>query len=229
MGLDFTALIRYGGTSGNALEAIANLGRGEEEPAFAEVVACGSRNDAAFARYADPQPRWRLLTDWKQMLAQRPPLPSLETCLHLPSDLSLTFGQDAVRVYHTLRWLIFLTDSEWQRVMLGAIKRFCELLEACDCILTNDCHPAVSSFSGGGSFTEALEAAVRGDEGEVASLSELYREVKDDSDLAVRPVRGFGAEQLEGQIVRWPRSKPLPKDWSRATSWDSKGFWRYKW
>src|SRR5262245_26101239 len=127
MGLDFTALIRYGGPAG-ALQAIARFEGGEEEPAFAEVVACGLRNDFAFAKRAGRPAHWRSAADWEQRLARRPVLPTLEACLDLPSDFSLTFGRDTVWVYHTLRWIFFVTEPEWQRVMLTALARFCELL-----------------------------------------------------------------------------------------------------
>jgi hypothetical protein len=229
MGLDFTALIRYGGPSGDVLPAIADLECGAEEAALAEVVACGLRNDFAFAKYAPPEASWRPLADCHQRLLRRPTLPTLEACLDLPSDFSLTFGRDTVWVYHTLRWLFFVTEAEWQRVMLAAVKRFCELLGASDCIITNDCHPAVLAFRDGAGFAEALEVASRQGEGEVASLGELYWKVEDDSELALKPVRGPAAEYLEGQIVLWPRGKPLPEGWSRPAVWDSKGFWRYQW
>src|SRR5262249_3205191 len=229
MGLDFTALIHYGGPSGYGLQGIARLERGEENTAFAEVIAFGLRNDFAFAKHVGQDAFWRSLVDYEQRLPRRPALPSLEACLDLPSDFSVTFGHDAVWLYHTLRWLFFITETEWQKVMLAAVKRFCELLGASDCVVTNDCHPAVSEFRRGASFDEALRIASQRGEGEVASLSELYRETESDSDMALKPVRGPRAKYLEGQLVLWPRDKPLPKGWSRPTVWDSKGFWRYHW
>jgi len=233
MGLDFTALIRYDGPNADVLHAISRLEHSEEDAAFAEVVTYGLRKDFAFAKYGGQRAYWRLVTDYEQRLPHRPILPSLEFCLDLPSDFSLTFGRDSIWVYHTLRWIFFVTEGEWQRVMLAAIKRFCELIGAGDCIITNDCHPAVSEFHRGASFDEALDRASWQGEGEVASLSELYREFEDPSDTALKPVlkpvRGIAAKYLDGQFVSWPRSKPLPEGWSRLKIWDSKGFWRYRW
>ena len=173
--------------------------------------------------------RWRPLSDYRQRLPQRPSLPSLEACLDLQSAFSLTFGRDTVWVYHPLRWRFFVTEPEWQRVMLAAVKHFCEVFKAFDCVVTNDCHPAVGAFRNDASLAEALEAASQQGEGEVASLSELYQEDESDSDVALKPVRGAAAELLEGQFVRWPRGRPLPAGWSRPKVWDSKGFWRYRW
>ncbi len=189
----------------------------------------GLRYDFAFAKYSGQDACWRALADCEQKLPRMPALPSLDACLQLPSDFSVTFGRDAVWVYHTLRWVFFVTEVAWQQVMLAAIKRFCELLGASDCIVTNDCHPSVSAFLRGASFAEALDVASREGEGEVASLSDLYREIEDESDVALKPLRESAAKYLEGQLVLWPRSKPLPEGWSRPTVWDSKGFWRYRW
>jgi hypothetical protein len=229
MGLDFTALIRYDGPGAEVLRAIDRLERGEDEAAFAGVVAHGLRNNFAFARHAGRPACWRPRDSWDQELPHRPALPSLEASLDLPSDFNLTFGRDCVWVYHTLRWIFFVTDADWQRVMLAAVKRFCELLGASDCIVTSDWHPAVSAFRDGVSFAEAMDRASQQGEGEVASLAELYREIEEEADVALKPVRGPAGESLAGRWVRWPRDKPLPEGWSRATVWDSKGFWRCDW
>jgi len=229
MGLDFSALIQTNGLSANVVEGIDRLESTEEDAVFAGVVAYALSNDFSFARCNDQRARWRSMAEWEQILPRRPRLPSLEARLHLPSDFCLTFGQDAVWVYHSLRWITFLTEVEWQRVILAAVKRFCELLGARDCIVTNDEHPAVLEFLRGASFVEALQIATEKGEGEEVTLNDLYQEVEDESDLAMKPVDGPLAKYLEGQLVQWPRSKALPKGWSRPTVWESKGFWRYHW
>jgi hypothetical protein len=137
---------------------------------------------------------------------------------------------------YQLRWCFFITDNEWQRVMLGALRRFWELFGACDCVVTNDYHPSVSAFRGGAGFAEALGIAASQDEGEVGSLAGLYREVESDTELALRPVPAEACELLgtkaveclEGELVMWPRTKPLPDGWSRPTVWESKGSGRYR-
>ncbi|MGE3807786.1 MAG: hypothetical protein AB7K24_24245 [Gemmataceae bacterium] len=204
MGLDFTALIHYAGPSGDALKAISRLERGEEEPALAEVIACGLRNDFAFAKGEPHAAFWRSLKDYDKRLARRPVLPSLKLCLDLPSDFSLTFGRDTVWVYHTLRWIFFVTEPEWQRVMLAALERFCTLLDASDCVVTNDGHPAVQAFREGASFQESLHVAKVQDEGEVSRLEDLYIDKGYAEDLVFL---GPGGEQ------------------SAVPVWDTHGFW----
>ncbi len=228
MGLDFSALIRYGGPSREILPGVARLERGEEDAPFRQVVAVGLHRGFAFAELADRKATWRPWSDIEQVIPQRPDLPSLDTFLDLPSDFSLTFGHDAVWVYHTLRWIYFVTEAEWQLVMLAAVGRFRELLGADDCIITNDCHPAISAFRGGASFAAALEVASREGEGEVSSLGDLYREVESESDVALKPGSGPAAQYLEGQLVLWPQDKPLPEGWARPTVWESQGFWRFR-
>jgi hypothetical protein len=174
VGLDFTALIRYGGPADVVLRAIAYLETDEEDSVLAEVVACGLRNDFAFARHRAGKAHWRPLDNWEAGLSERPRLPCLKACLQLPSDFSLIFGRDAVWVYHTLRWMFFVKQSEWQRIMLGAVKRFCDLFVATDCIITSDQHPAVAAFRTGAMFPQALAAAAKAGEGEVGRISDLY-------------------------------------------------------
>src|SRR5260370_36574274 len=205
MGLDFTALIHYGGPSGDALQGIGWLEGGQEGPTLAEVVAGGLRNDFAFAKHASKQAYWRSLADYDQRLACRPALPSLEACLDLPSDFSLTFGQDAVWVYHTLRWIFFVTEPEWQRVMLAALGRFCEVLGASDCIVTNDGNPAVFEFQKGTTFSEALRFAELQGEGEVARLEGLF----------------IDKGRSEELVFVGPQGEQ-----SAAPVWDTHGYWR---
>lgn len=205
MGLDFSALIRYGGPAENVLRAIAWLERGEEDPSLAEVIACGLRNDFAFAGDHPKKGYWRPLSNWEERLPERPCLPSLEICLELPSDFSLTFGSDAVWAYHTLRWLFLVTEGEWQRVMLGAVKRLCDLFGATDCIITNDQHPAVAAFLKGATFQEAIARAAREGEGEVATVSDLFIDKGYAEDLVF--------EEPDGT-------------YSAVPMWETHGYWR---
>ena len=207
MGLDFTALIHYGGPSGDALQAITELEGGEEPLALAEVVACVLRNDFAFAKYAGNQAYWRSLADYEQRLPRRPSLPSLKACLDLPSDFSLTFGRDTVWVYHTLRWFFFVTESEWQQVMLTSLRWFCQLLGAGDCVVTNDGNPAVLAFHKGASFTDALHVAEVKGEGEVARIEQLYTDKGCSEELVFVGLRG---------------------ERSAIPLWDSHGYWRFR-
>jgi len=205
VGLDFTALIHYDGPTGDVLRAIARLERGEEDAEFARVTACGLRRDFAFASDPGRQALWRSFDDYEQVLPVRPALPALESCLELPSKFSLTFGKDAVYVWHFLRWVYFVQETEWQCVMVGAVKRLCDLLGARDCIITNDENPANLAFREGASFQEALQVANRQGEGEVARLEDLYIDEGFADDLAY--------EGPEGEPVAIPL-------------WDTHGYWR---
>src|SRR5262249_48599724 len=127
--------------------------------------------------------------------------------LDLPSDFELVFGPDAVSIYHTLRWHFFLTDPDWQCVMLRAVKRLCDLLGARDCIVTNDGHPAIEAFRNGASFADALPRASGKGEGEVASIPGLFID------------KGFAEDLVyldsDGQC-------------SAVPVWDTRGYWRFK-
>jgi hypothetical protein len=231
MGLDFNALILYGSLSPSVVLSIELLERGERAKPLADVVACGARRGWAFASNTNRDSIWRSRANWDEKLPQRPILPSLACTLELPSQFFLTFGSDAACLYHVLRWHAFLTEIEWQQVMLAAVKYFCQLLSAKDCIVTNDEHPSLSAFHSGALFHEALESSVQHGQGEVPRIGDLYIEVEDDADIAIKPPDGSTSEfkGLGPQLMDWPREKPLPDGWLRPTTWDTKGYWRFTW
>ncbi len=207
MGLDFSALIAYGGPSHEILPVISRLERDEEDAAFQQVVAFGRQEGFAFAERADRKASWRPWSDIERELPKRPDLPSLDTCLDLPSDFSLTFGDDAVWVYHTLRWQIFVTEAEWQRVMLGAIRWLCRSFDAKDCILAHDQHLAVFAFREGASFPQALQAAEDRGESAVSSIGDLYID------------KGY-ADNL---VFLGPDGEE-----TAVPIWDTRGYWRFE-
>ena len=204
MGLDFTALIRYGGMGEDALRAITRLEADEKDPEFAEVITCGLRNHFAFAEHGARKACWRLLGNWEEKLSERPRLPTLEACLDLPSDFSLVFGSDTVWVSHTLRWIFFVTENEWQRVMLGAVKQLCDLIGATDCIITNDGHPVVAAFCEGATFSAALAVAAREGNKEVARIGDMFVDKGYAEDLVFKGPDG--------------NDSPIPL-------WDTHGYW----
>jgi hypothetical protein len=107
-------------------------------------------------------------------LVQPPVLPDLQTSLRTPEDFFLTFGGDAILAYYPrLRWLIFLTEPEWQQSLLNACACLGDLFGATDCVLMNDFHPAVYYFLRGHDFASAL-ASAGPEEGEVPDLRDLY-------------------------------------------------------
>jgi hypothetical protein len=147
MGLDFAALIRYGGPTDGALGAISELESGRDFPQFGAVIECGRRLGYAFADHAGRPACWRLRTDWDHPLAARPALPTLRASLYLPSGFDLTFGRDAIIVVHSVRWSLFLQVEDWHPVLLDAVDLFCSLFDVTDCIITNDGHPAILEVS----------------------------------------------------------------------------------
>jgi hypothetical protein len=207
MGLDFAALIRYGGPCDDVVHAIAQLEGGDEDAALVEVTACGLHNDFAFAKRPREPAFWRSSSDLDQRLAGRPPLPTLATCLELPCGFTLTFGRDTVCVYHTLRWMFFLSEEEWQRVMLAALDKLCASLGGIDCVVTNDAHPAVLAFQEGASFEDALRAAECKGEGRVERIESLYVD------------KGY-AEPL---VYAGPRGEQYA-----IPVWDTHGYWRFR-
>jgi len=207
MGLDFSALIRYPGPTAVVLDAISRLEHDAEDAAFAEVNACGLRGDFDFPKYACEKAHWAAVEDYEELLPERPTLPSLEWCLELPSSFSLTFGRDAIAVWHSLRWMYFVKETEWQQVMISAIKRFCDLLQAQDCIITSDENPAIIAFRNGASFEDALQAADQQGEGAVSHLGDLYIDEGYADDLV-----------FEGP----------PGESSQVPLWDTHGYWRVR-
>src|SRR5262249_57172119 len=125
----------------------------------------------------------------------------------LPSDFSLTFGHDAVWIYHTLRWRVFVTEAEWQRVMLGVVRWLCQSLGAGDCIIAHDEHPAVLVFQAGASFQQALHAAEDRGQGAVPSIVDLH-------------IDKCYADNL---VFLGPGGKEMA-----IPLWDTHGYWRFE-
>src|SRR5262249_9575068 len=92
-------------------------------------------------------------------LDHRPALPNLGVCLWLPEGVSLTFGPDAVEVYHLLRWHLFLADPDLRRGLLDACRCFARLLGATDSVVTSDYSPVVQAFRQGERFDACLASA----------------------------------------------------------------------
>jgi hypothetical protein len=227
MGMDFTAILRYDPSSDAVARTLDAL-EAADRPSPLQAVVRRWQEAGFFKFYEDwLVPVWveRPDDDDEAELPARPPLPSLQASLRLPEGFFLTLAKDAVLVDHLLRWRFFLTDSKWQTVMLDSLTWFCNHFAAKDCVLAHDCQCVPSCIRRQGlSFAEALSRAEQEGEGQVKSLSDLYLEMEDDSDFALKPAEGGLARQ-----VKWPRDKPLPPGWSRPTVWDSKGYWRYTW
>ena len=86
----------------------------------------------------------------------RPERISLQASLETREGFSLTFGRDAVLIYHPLRWQTFLDDPEWARVMLLASAGLGRELGADEFIVTHDEGPAALAFLDGMNYEECL-------------------------------------------------------------------------
>lgn len=203
--MDFSALLHYVGATDHVLAAISQL---ESQPSHSStdaVVELGRQKDFAFARETVAGAGWRAYSDWETPLQVRPALPSTQKYLQLPSDFRLTFGNDAIWIYHTLRWLFFTTERQWQTVMLNAIRHFVDLFHARDCIVTSDFNPAILEFQNGASFGAAIAVAESKGEGRVQTLDALYIDKGVADDLVFVDADG--------------RQSAVPV-------WDSHGYWR---
>jgi hypothetical protein len=109
---------------------------------------------------------------------ESPKLPSYEVCFHLPPGFEITFGADAVMVYHRLRWSRFLVDQSWRVAMLDTVGLLAEVLQANDVSISHDCHPIFTAFLDSAPYLECLSQAT-GIEAERNSLDDLYEELPD--------------------------------------------------
>jgi hypothetical protein len=171
MGMDFSALLKYQWAGEKSMRVVASIEA--DSPAELKQV----------------QPLWKQCEFSEQTLTKatwvenlgsgveipRPDLPNLLASLSTPEDFFITFGVDAVRIYHVLRWRQFLVDSRWQEVMLQACHALCRLFGATEGIVTNDESPVIEAFFEGASFDDAL-AAGQGVYGEVSDVKDLYLE-----------------------------------------------------
>jgi hypothetical protein len=220
MGKDFVALLRYARPDESVLDAL-EAGSPAELKTVAHLMrglGYGFNNGLRAAAWEDNAgvdgPR----------LDRRPALPTLKLALHTPEDFYLTFGRDAFEVYHLLRWEFFLTDPALQGAMLDACTHLAQMFGARDCIITSDWSPVVQAFRQGKSFEDSL-AAAGPEDGERPSLADLYIEWEEDYIMreADHPKGRKGTPYKD-----WPKGQAAPPGWVRATTWDSKGYWRLR-
>jgi hypothetical protein len=220
MGMDFVALMKYAGPNPRLLRTLDDLETGS--PAELRDVT-RLMADRGFTVNPDRCPAaWESLKEPPEgpSLHRRPDLPTLDVALHTPEDFFLTFGPDAVEVYHLLRWLFFLTDPPLQAAMLDACRCLGRLFGATYCVITSDWSPFIGAFRQSKSFDESL-AAAGSEHGEQARLADLYLESPEDYVLR-------GAVGGRTEYKDWPVDKPTPAGWERACTWDSKGYWRLR-
>src|SRR5262245_46048923 len=143
MGMDFVALMKYGGPGERVRRALDRLEAGSPEPLRAvrrRLEARGFVHGEEAAAVWELRPRGEVRDP---RLDGRPRLPRLSATLQLSEGFLLTFGPDAVAVGHLLRWWFFLTEPPFQRAMLDACLYLAHLFGAADGILTSDCSPVI--------------------------------------------------------------------------------------
>ncbi len=217
MGYDFSALMRYGGPR-RCRREIASFCR--DLPAEFSAVSALWQEDG-FHGLAEQcrHPAWIDLETNRQV--KRPSDVDLDIALRTPAGFFIQFGRDAIYVYHVLRWIRFLATPRWQTVMLDACAAIARCFDAAECIIAHDCHPAMIAFHENRPFHRCFDS-LGADEGEVEHISQLYLKLEDDDDptIVMKPT---------GELVMRSRSLPLPPGWTKPTTWDSKGFWRFHW
>ena len=222
MGMDFVALMRYGGPDERVVRALDRLEAGS--PVEVRVLA-RLMHGQGFGLGREEAATWKFISRPElrdRRLARRPGLPNLGVSLWLPQGFSLTFGQDAVEVYHLLRWHFFLTEPDLRRAMLDACTCLGRLFGAADCVVTSDFSPVVQAFREGQGFDASL-ASAGPEHGERPNLADLYLEIllPEVMRLVERPGKPSKTRQMD-----WPLDRPPPEGWQRVTTWDSRGYWR---
>ncbi len=174
MGMDFSALLKYetpGDLSDDRVAAIES-----QSPTDVKAVA-GLWLSKGLGEEPLNRAGWISSTEFPEP-AQKPEAPTLDYAFRTGEAFYLTFGKDAVWVYHLLRWHTFLSDPDWQEQMTLACRAIARLLNATDGILTRDESPVILGFLAGMSFDQAVDQG-SGEEGEVLSLSDMRDHVDD--------------------------------------------------
>ena len=175
MAMDFCALLKS--QFPRLLSNVSTLVE-QGSPDGVRYVADHWKN-AGFAEVSLVKPVWVPRYSVEPGVVQAPSLPDLQLALRTKEEFYLTFGIDALSIYHPLRWHTFLVEQEWQLTMLDACNAFADLFDATEAILTNDESPVIETFYQGASFDDAL-AAGKYKNGEVGHLHELLEIVDSD-------------------------------------------------
>jgi hypothetical protein len=222
MGMDFVALMKYGGPDERLSRVLDRLEAGSPEHVrgLARLMhergfGLGREEPAVWEFRYRPELRDR-------RLVHRPMLPNLGVSLWLPEGFLLTFGKDAIEVYHLLRWHFFLTEHDLQRAMLDACTCFGHLFGATDCVVTSDFSPVVQAFREGQGFDASL-ASAGPEHGERLTLADLSLEIP--LGEVMRFVEPPGRPS-QTRHQDWDLDRSPPEGWRRVTTWDSRGYWR---
>ncbi|MEM9950324.1 MAG: hypothetical protein AAF846_01890 [Chloroflexota bacterium] len=226
MGQDFAAVIHYDGDLTKCKTLVSRFEKGFAPDSFTQIVDTWQKT--SFSDH-DRNILWQTfrVSDDKKT-HETPSLPDTTWALRLMSDVYLLFGEDTIGFYHLLRWRQFLTNSDWNSVMVNAVKDVCHLFKASDCILVGDYSEAWGYFLSGSSYADILKSANNQDGGEVTNIADMYVEYtpEDSKNVAFKPIYDEQGNVISDKVVFWSHDKSLPDGWSRPTVWESRGYWR---
>jgi hypothetical protein len=197
VGADFCALLKHPGP--DVIRPLMREWETASPPEFSPVPRLLREQGFISPRLADGN-RWTDPETLRQ--TKRITAPDVSVCLDTVEGFSIFFGAEAVMLYHTLRWRFFLTDPEWQRVMLAATRAVGERLGTGAAVLASDCHPIMTRFRERAAWRKCF-----------ADLPEGFGEVK-----------SFGKLYIKVSSPAWHDGRRLR---TSDTAWDSRGFWRY--
>jgi hypothetical protein len=221
--MDFVALMKYGGPDKWLHRVLDRLEveSPEEVRRLSQSLDAGGystgREEVAVWMFSARRSHLR-----DPRLDSRPRLPNLGAALCLPEGFFLTFGPDAIELYHLLRWSFFLEEPPIQQAMLEACVCLGRLFGATDCIITSDFSPVVHEFRAGHGFDAALSVE-EPEDGERANLADLSWEIPLGSVMRIVTDSGGRQHTRHRDLAV---DQPPPEGWQRATTRESRGYWR---
>lgn len=176
MGMDFCALLNCDVSGAACQNAVTLLEQGSPD-AVQRIADHWHRS--GFASLSCGKAAWVPRYSAEPGVSIRPSLPNLKLALRTDEAFFLTFGANAVCIYHILRWRRFLTDKEWQSTMLDVCNAFADLFASPVGIVTRDESPVIEAFFHSSTFADSL-AAGEDKDGEVDQLDDLFEVVDSD-------------------------------------------------
>jgi len=146
MGIDFSAILEYPGLANLDSKSLTQL-ETDDTGAFEQVCEVArSKNEYD-----------HVIGSWNWQIEERDgseitvheqrtrPIEITEDwSLFTSVGFKLTFGQSLFRIYHPLRWRMFLEDQQWQDAILGGLDKFIAMFAATKCIVSHDCSAIVT-------------------------------------------------------------------------------------
>ena len=161
MGIDFSAILEFPGLANPGSDIVARL-ETDDTGMFDEVCKVSRSKD----EYTHVIGSWSWQREERagsnvtiHQQRTRPDEINQDWSLATSAGFKLTFGPALFRIYHPLRWKMFLNDPQWQGAILDAIDTFMKMFAAKKCVLSHDCS-AVVTFIDEPNLETAIEKAV---------------------------------------------------------------------